>query len=146
MRTVYRAKARPVLVLSAGGPEVPRELRVGAAGWQTAPTLLVAPFYGVDPGGTRGGWREDFVTRIRRGEYPQYLWDKLPLPGAGESVLRFDHLQPIGHHANAYEWTPHRLSDEALSLVDAWMRWLLTGELPGESLLAYVRSELMKLP
>jgi len=86
VRTVYRAKARPVVVLSAGGPEVPRELRVGAAGWQTAPTLLVAPFYGVDPGGTRGGWREDFVTRIRRGEYPQYLWDKLPLPGAGESV------------------------------------------------------------
>lgn len=55
VRTVYRAKLRPVLVLSAGGPDMDQTLRTGTARWQSAPTLLVAPFYGVDPGSTRGG-------------------------------------------------------------------------------------------
>lgn len=145
VRTVYRAKIRPVLVLSEGGVDVPRELRTGAAKWQTAPTLLVAPYYGVSSG-PRAGWRPDFVTRIRRCEYPQTLWDRLPLGKVSESILRLEHLQPIGRSQNAYEWTKYQLSDDALALVDQYLTWLLTGNLPGDSLLAYVRRELAKLP
>jgi hypothetical protein len=145
VRTVYRAKRRPVLVIAAGGPTVPRELRAGAARWQSAPTILVAPYYGGNPDGTRGGFRAEFVTRIRRCEYPQYVWDKLPLAGASESILRLDHLQPIGHHPNAYEYTSHCLSVQAVRLLDDWLTWLLTGTLPPDGDLAYVRGELAKL-
>ena len=96
IRTVYRAKKRPLLVISCGGPDIPKGLKVGAAGWQTAPTLLVAPYYGATQSGTRGGWKEEFVKRIRRCEYPQYLWDKLPINGSTEeSILGFDHIQPL---------------------------------------------------
>src|SRR5205807_1023610 len=126
---VQRAKRRPVLVVSAGGPEVPPALRVGSARWPTVPTILVAPYYGVDADGTRGGWPAPFVTRIRRCEYPQYLWDRLPLSGPAESILRLDHLQPVGRHANAYELTRFRLGDEALVLLDEWLAWLMTGQL-----------------
>jgi hypothetical protein len=145
VRTVYRAKLRPVLVLGAGGPEIDQTLRTGTARWQTASTLLVAPFYGVDPGSTRGGWRPQIVERIRRCEYPQYLWDRLPLSGPSESILRLDHIQPIGRHHNAYEWTRYRLSDEALSVVDEWLVWLFRDQFPADGVLADVRAELLKL-
>lgn len=71
----------------------------------------MAPFYGADRDGRRGGWNPLFLERIRRGEYPQYLWDKLPVgTQVKESVLRLDHLQPLGGHAGAgrelLEWQP----------------------------------------
>jgi hypothetical protein len=146
VRTVYRAKTRPVLVVSEGGPDVPRETRgAQSSRWQSAPALLVAPYYGIDADGSRGGWNPAFVQRIRRCEYPQYLWDRVPLPGATESVLRLDHLQPVGRSASSYEWTPHFLSGPALSIVDEWLAWLLTGQLPVDGDLAWVRSELAQI-
>ena len=134
-----------MLVIGAGGPDIPRELRAGAARWQSAPTILVAPYYGADPGGTRGGFRAEFVNRIRRCEYPQYLWDKLPLEGTSESILRLDHLQPIGRHPNAYEHTSHCLGAPAVRILDDWLTWLLTGTLPPDGDLGFVRGELLKL-
>lgn len=142
---VYRTKVRPVLVISAGGPEIPRELRAGAARWQTAPTMLVAPYYGADPGGTRGGFKPAFVERIRHAEYPQYAWDKLPLPGSHESILRLDHVQPVGRHHDAYERTPHRLTDDAMTLIDEWLLWLQTGKLDENGFLFLIRSKLTEL-
>jgi hypothetical protein len=109
---VYKGKTgRPVLVLSEGGPAIPAAMRTGAARWPTAPTLLVAPYYGADQDGTRGGWRPDFVQRIRRAEYPQYIWDSLPIGGPRESILRLDHLFPIARNAAAFEVT------------EQWTRW-----------------------
>lgn len=143
---LQRAKRRPVLVLSVGGADVPRALRPGSARWQTAPTILVAPYYGGDAGGTRGGWPDAFVTRVRRCEYPQYLWDRLPVPGADASILRLDHLQPIGRHSNTYEATRFRLSDEALELVDQYLGWLLTGELDPTSDVGEIRATLLATP
>ncbi len=145
VRTAYRAKIRPVLVVSTGGPDIPRSLRSGAARWQFAPTLLVAPYYGADPRLRRGGWRADFVRRIRRCEYPQYLWDRLPFGGSQESILRLDHVQPIGRHQSAYEWTPHCLDGEALAIVDEWLEWLIEAELPEDSVLNTARQGLSKL-
>jgi hypothetical protein len=45
LRTVHRAKRRPVLVLSTGGDEVSEELRKGSPRHQTSPTLLVALYW-----------------------------------------------------------------------------------------------------
>jgi hypothetical protein len=143
VRTVYRAKKRPVLIISAGGPDIPKELTRGKPGWQTAPTILVAPYYGADKGGKRAGFREEFIERIRRCEYPHYIWDILPLPGnAGESILRLDHIQPIGRHYLSYEWTEHCLSNEAMIIVNEWLHWLLEYDLPTDSTLYYYRKEL----
>ena len=145
VRAVYRAKRRPVLVLSTGGPSVDRELRVGAARWQTNPTLLVAPFFGVDPG-PRGGWRPEFVGRIRRCEYPQYAWDELPIGGStNSSILNFGQIQAIGNHPNCYELTSYCLSEEALTIVDEWIGWLTTGKLDPNGILHEIRKGLIEL-
>lgn len=146
-RVVLRAKKRPALVLATGGKDLPPELRGGSsANWMTAPTLLVAPYYGVEASQKRAGWKPQLVERIRHCEYPQYLWDKLPIDGAEFSILRFDHLQPVGLHHDSYEMTPFCLSQEALTLVDEWVRWLLTGRMDEQGLLLGIREELVKLP
>jgi hypothetical protein len=143
---VYRTKRRPAVILSVGGDEIPRELRTGGAKWQTAPTLTVAPLYGVAHSGKRGGWNPDLVKRIRRAEYSQCAWDLLPIGREAEgSILRFDHAQPIGRHHDSYELTPHRLSEEAMRIVDEWYRWYVTGLMDPAGILFGIRAELMKL-
>jgi hypothetical protein len=73
---VSRAKKRPCVVLGPGGVAVDRRLTGGShPRWQTNQTMTVAPFYGTELSGTRGGWNHVLVDRIRRGEYPQYVWD-----------------------------------------------------------------------
>lgn len=146
VRTVYRAKRRPVLVVSSGGHQISKELRRGTLKWQTAPTLLVAPYYGADRVGYRAGWPKELVERIRRCEYPQYMWDQLPIPGeTKESILRLDHIQPIGRHHDSLEWTPHCLSKEAMEILEEWITWILTGQLPEKGVLLDVREEFLKL-
>jgi hypothetical protein len=71
--------------------KVDRQLTSGKPKWQTAPPVLVAPYYGVDEGGKRAGFKSEFVSRIRRCDYPQFMWDKLPIRGNTiESILRLD--------------------------------------------------------
>lgn len=144
---VYRAKKRPVLVVGQKGPDVPRSLRTGSARFRTAPTFLVAPYYGCDRTGKRGSWRREFLKRVRRCHYPQYLWDILPISSTTkESILRLDHIQPLSTLYVAYELTPYRLSDDAMVLLEEYVDWLLTGTLGSDSILELVRSELLKLP
>lgn len=143
VRLVLRAKKRPVLVLSTGGADVPKPLRTGAARYQTNPTLLVAPYYGADQGGSSGGWKPEFVARIRRCEYPQYMWDHLPLSGRNESILRLDHLQPVGRHGESYELTDFELHEEALGLVDEYLSWFLMGGLPEDGIVNEIRRVLL---
>jgi hypothetical protein len=143
-RVVYRGKRRPMLVVSTGGHDVPPALRQGTGKAQSGPTLLVAPYYGVDQDGSRAGWRPDFVERIRACEYPQYVWDQLPLDGrTSASILRLDHICPIGRHYRAYQLTDYELCPDALAVVDEWITWLVTGALGAASFLRDVREALM---
>jgi len=139
--SVYRAKFRPVLVISTGGAEVERALTRGAAKWQSVRTYLVAPYFGASLSGQGGGWKPEFVRRIRHGEYPQYFWEQLPA-GGGASILRLDQLQPVGQHHEAFKYTPHRLSDEALEVMEQWLEWYLFDDLDAESTLQMAREEL----
>lgn len=141
---VLRAKKRPVLVLSTGGADVPKALRIGAARYQTNATIIAAPYYGADPGGSTGGWKPEFVARIRRCEYPQYMWDSLPLQGRNESILRLDHMQPVGRHGESYEITEFVLHEDALALVDEYLLWFLLGDLLRGGLLNEFRSALLQ--
>lgn len=134
---VYRAKRRPMLVISGSGSPVEHALRVGAARHQTNPTLLAAPYYSCAT-----SWKQEFVARIMRCAYPQYMFDILPVPGGKESILRLDHVQPIGAHGEAYQPTGFTLGEQALDLVEQQFRWLRTGVLERAELLE-IRTELL---
>lgn len=134
---VYRVKRRPLLVIADNSLEVEKQLVLGKPRWQTAPTLLVAPYYGRDEGtGTRSGFSDAFVERVRQCEYPQFFWDMLPLTGTDESIMRLDHIQPVGNHHDTYGLTDYRLSDDALILLDEWVNWYIFECLDENSLLA----------
>ncbi len=138
-----RAKKRPVLVVSPGGPDVPKPLRVGGANKQYAPYLSVAPYYGAIANGKRAGYNPTFVERVKACEYPQFMWDKLPIPTlTEESLLRLDHVQPIGRHADSYKVTEYCLGGDALKILDEWQMWLQTGLLPEDGVLHMFREGL----
>ncbi len=140
--SAYRAKKRPCLIIGAAFPHVDQSLTRGMAGHSTAPTVLATPYYGATRDGQRGGYNQAFVERIRHCDYPQFLWDQLPISGAEESILRLDHLQPIGNHHNAYQLSEYRLSDDALEVVDELLRLLIWGQIPEDSLIAMYREEI----
>jgi hypothetical protein len=106
----------------------------------------VAPYYGIDRGAKRAGFPEALITRIRRCEYPQFFWEKLPLAGKPEaSLLRLDHIQPLGRHHDSYEWKEYCLSDDAVLILDEWLHWLLEEDLPEESVLSDFREGLLSV-
>ena len=123
--TAYRAKRRPCLVLGVNKLYVEKTLIHGKPKWQTAPVILAVPYYGADEGYNRAGFRPALLEKIKHATYPQLFLDKLPLPGSDFSVLRLDHVQPIGSHYNAYERTGYRLSEDALAVMDEWLDWYI---------------------
>ncbi len=143
---VSRAKCRPCIVLTVGGAEVEKSLTLGShPKWQTAPAITVAPFYGADTTAQRAGWNKGLVDRIRAGEYPQYLWDKLPIDNGSSdvSILRLDHLQPVGRHGNSYEATGFQLTDDAMALLEEWITWHRTEKLASSGNLNEIRTLLL---
>lgn len=140
--TAYRAKKRPCLVLATHNTPIDPALTRGTPNRHTAQTILIAPYYGSDKNGKRAGYREDFIERIRHCEYPQFVWDKLPFRGATESILRLDHLQPIGAHHNSYEIIEHMLSDGAMQIMDELLTCLIWGGVPEDGLLTLFRDEI----
>ncbi len=140
----YRAKKRPALIISSGGSEIQKQLTRGKPSWQTAPTILVVPYYGVEQNGRRAGFSEEFINRIKKAEYPNFHWDILPIRGEGKkgSLCRLDHILPLGRHHDSVEFTEHCLSDEAMLIIDQWLEWLIEGTKPGEDL-QYLRENLL---
>lgn len=141
--TAYRAKKRPCLVLGSNSPHIEKSLIRGMPNSATAPTVLVAPYYSVDRDGTRAGYRPEFVERVRHCEYPQFVWDCLPFPDASnESILRLDHLQPIGAHYASYKLSSFKLSSDALVIIDELLDWLIRGGVQRDSFIANYRQEI----
>jgi len=142
--TAYRAKKRPCLVIGTKQPHVDNALRRDMPGYLTSPTLLVAPYYGANPAGKRAGYNLELVDRIRHAEYPQFILDYLPISDSEHSILRLDHIQPVGLHYYAYEHSGFCLSDEAVELIlDDWLQWLFYGGLPENSLILDYQKEIM---
>lgn len=139
----YRAKGRPCLVIAESRPAVDRALTRGIPNHSIAPTILVAPYYGVDQDGRRAGYQPSFIERVRHCEYPQFLWDKLPIDGKpNESLLRLDQIQPIGAHYQAYRATGFKLSDNAMSIIDELLGWLMRGGVEEDSVITLYRAEI----
>jgi hypothetical protein len=111
----YRAKKRPLLVITAEQKKVDDKYRRGLPRISTSPTLLVAPYYGADQDGSRAGYNPKFAERVRHAIYPQFMLDRLPLDrGPTESLLRLDHIQPVGMHYYSFEHSGYELSEEAV--------------------------------
>lgn len=140
----YRAKKRPCLVLGALNPTIDKKLVRGTPNKSTAPTILVAPFYGAGRDGKRAGYPAVFVERVQQCEYPQFVWDCVPYSDRNpmESILRLDHLQPIGAHSNSYKLTRFRLSESAIEVMDELLCWLIWDGVPDDSLIALYRQEI----
>lgn len=145
VRTVYRAKKRPMVLIALAGQEVPKSLTKDKPKYQTSATHLAIPYYGGNADGKRAGFKPEFLSRLRRCEFPQFSWDILPKDGAEESVLRLDHVQPISTHYKAFRPLGYRLSDEAMILIDEWLTWHIFDYLPEESSLGYLRKGLIDL-
>lgn len=138
----YRAKKRPCLVLGSNSFPVDQTLTRGTARAATAPTFLVAPYYGANRSATRTGYKPEFIERVRHCEYPQFVWDHLPHTGGEASILRLDHLQPIGAHATSYKLSDYRLSSGALEILDELLTWVIWGGVPKDSLISQYREEI----
>jgi hypothetical protein len=140
----YRAKKRPCLVIGTKQPEIDNTFRRDMPKKLTSPTLIVAPYYGTDQNGKRAGYNSELVDRIRHAEYPQFILDYLPIPDSEQSILRLDHIQPVGLHYHAYEHSGFCLSDEAVELIlDDWLQWLFYGGLPENSLILDYQKEII---
>jgi len=145
INSIYRAKKRPAIIICEGGELVDARLTLGKPNWQTAPTILVVPYYGVDEGEKRAGFNPEFIKRVRQCVYPQFMWDKLPVQGAIESIMRLDHLQPIGKHHDTIELTNYRLSKDAIMILDEWLRWLLYGDFAEDSMLLFFKNQIQEI-
>ena len=132
-----RAKKRPCLVLGAIGQKaIDRQLTHNMSKASTAPFFLVAPFFGVPQKG-RGGYNAQFVERVMHAEYAAFFWDILPHNQGCESILRLDQIQPVGLHHQSYKYLEHRLSEEAMIVMDEWMDWIIYGRRGGEFLSSF---------
>ncbi|MDP3278710.1 MAG: hypothetical protein Q8Q09_26200 [Deltaproteobacteria bacterium] len=140
--TVLRATKRPVLVLNT-----PARARtdVGLARSPHPPKFIVAPYHSAARNEAGEGTSEAMLARIRRCEYPEILWDKLPIVGEESSVLRLDGLLPLADHHEAFDHTGYGLSPQALVVLDQWTQWFMSGQLPSDCELSQVRELLMSL-
>jgi hypothetical protein len=131
--------------IGESGPQVDHKLTSGKPKWQTAPTLLVAPYYGRAEGtGKRSGYTEAFVERVHQCEYSQFFWERLPISGSDESILRFDHIQPVGNHSKTFELTNYCLGKDALDFIEEWLNWFIYGTLDKNGILLMVLEALKK--
>jgi len=141
--TVYKAKTRPCLILGDSWCDLPAEMcQKGRPIFQKTSTVIVAPYFGVSQDGTRAGFPPEFVDRVRRGMYPQFFWDVLP-HSKKESFLFFAHAQPIGKHHDSLDLTKFKLSASALTIIDEWLAWYFTGNMPIDGLLYDARELLL---
>ncbi len=137
---VFRTKRRPMIVLSEISPSVPRSQQLGGRGWQTSAAVLAAPAYGIAKTPTRTGWPAGLIPFVQKAEYPQYMWDIFPNLGEPTgSIVRFDQVCPIGTGSQAYEPTENVLSPVAMTIVEDWFQWFLTGLIPERSALKAAR-------
>lgn len=144
VRIVQRAKRRPCLIVGEGGFPVPKEMTRGRPGWQVSPTILVAPYHGAEQDGTRAGFPPPFLDRVRRCEFPQFMFELLPISAEG-SVLYLNHLKPLGAHHASIDLTKFCLSEDAIAILDEWVIWMVTGLLPKNGLIFPARKQFLEL-
>ena len=144
---VYRTKKRPALIVHAGCSDIPNALRKNKPRYQTDPCILVAPFFTAEQGPDRKGYTPAFVERVRRCEYPQFFWDTLPESKSGAtSLMKLDHIQPVGRNHSVVEVTNYKLSDLAVEIMKQFLDWFLHDQLPDDSVFYGFKVDISKAP
>ncbi len=95
-------------------------------------SLLVAPYYGNDKSGTRGGFPDEISRLTRHCHIRQFFWDQLPGGNTQESILRLDRIQSLINASESYKDDGWRLSDEALAVLDDRLEWFWFNRLDPE--------------
>lgn len=140
------AKRRPVLVVSDEPAALPKTEWPGMTAFQRNSKLLVAPYFGVDRDGSRGGFPETFVQRVRRAHYPNFMWDRLPIEsGPLESILRLDCMQPIARSVATVTLTEWRMTPAGVDILEEWISWFRTGSLPADSDILSIRQAIREI-
>lgn len=140
---IAAVKPRPVIVIAQTQVKVDAALRKGSPNYQHQDCFLVAPYFGADQNGARAGFRPELVDKIRHCTYPHLLWDSLPhKTSTPNSILRLDQLQPMVNHYQYHLHTGFRLGDDAMDILDEFLRWHLTGVLDPGSIIHDLRKEL----
>ena len=138
---VTPAKRRPCVLISTGAAKLEREITHGMSGYQHLPMFTAIPYYGADKSGTRGGYPDAFVERVRHADFPNFIFEQLPIAGSKVSIGRVDHMKPVGADAQAVTRTGWRLGEDALAVYDEWVDWYRTGILDADSELSLIRDE-----
>lgn len=72
--------------------------------------------------------------------------EKLPINDPPrESILKLDHIQPLGRHYKSYEVTDYVLCDDALDVLNDWLIWSTRNEMPKDSYLLEIRKSLLEV-
>lgn len=133
--SAYRAKVRPCLVLGIEGDEVSKALTRGMANHSTARTFIVAPYYGIKKKEKRSGFNPEFVERVRHISYKQFFYDELPHTYGEPSILRFDHILPVGTDKRSYKHLGYSINPEAMSIIDEFISWNIHGGVQEDSII-----------
>ena len=59
--------------------------------------------------------------------------------------MRLDQVFPVGADSSNWQLTSYRLSADAMTFIDEWFSWHVTGNLTSGGVLEIARSELAKL-
>ncbi len=140
---VAKAKKRPAIVVAGPGDALTEKFRKQLKGWRGQETYLLAPAFGVDQSGTRGGYPSEFVDRVRACMYPQFLYERFPDSKTVESIVRLDQMFPLAQHHQTFEHSGWQLSEDALDVLGQWVAWFATGQLPEDSELHMIRETLL---
>ena len=74
------------------------------------------------------------------------MWEKLPLNNPPrESILKLDHIQPLGRHYKSFKLTDYVLCDDAQDVLNDWFMWLTRNEMPQDSYLYEIRESLLEI-
>ncbi|MGR3979432.1 hypothetical protein [Pseudoalteromonas sp. 1181_04] len=133
--SAFRSKKRPCIVLSGEGDNIDKAITKGMANHSTAPTIIVAPYYGIANSQKRAGYNPLFVERVRHVEYKQFLYDELPHSYGQPSILRFDHIMPIGAHYKSYKHLGYKLGAEAEKIFTEYLQWNFFGGVHEDSII-----------
>lgn len=143
---ISKAKKRPAIVLAndkTGFKLIPK--LKNSVSWQKQPSLIVAPYYGTGANADRTGFHPDFVERVRLCEYPELMYEKLPInrKNPKESILYLKHMAAVGRHHETTQPTNYRLSEDAMFFLEEQLKWYLFNEFDPEGLIADLKEHIL---
>lgn len=122
---VVRGKIRPVILLarclSESAPKV----------WAKHHHLVIPRFTVVNKETGQAKVDKTFMNRVRRLEYPQFLFSPADSPLDRDGLFRVDLLQPIPK-SHFREPTPLALTEEMLAILRGQVRHLTAGDVSGD--------------